>query len=109
MTEAIKNYTYEKMGTLDKYVSNDDSAKLAIELSRTTNHHVNGDVFQAEAQLHMRGKTSTVRTTQDDLYKAIDTLKDMLTRELATHKDKERSIVRRGAQKVKHLLKKLID
>jgi ribosomal subunit interface protein len=110
MTEAIKDYAYEKMSALEKYVPKDDgSAKLAVELSRTTNHHAHGDVFQAEAQLHIRGKASTVRTTQDDLYKAIDTLKDMLTRELATHKDKERSILRRSAHRVKNLLKKLID
>lgn len=109
MTEAIKNYTFEKMSSLEKYVSKDDSsATLAVELSKTTQHHTHGDVFQAEAQLHIRGKTSSVRTTQDDLYKAIDTLKDMLTRELASHKDKERSIVRRSAHKVKDLLKRLM-
>ena len=110
MTEAIKNYTLEKMSSLDKYISKDDSsAKLSIELSKTTNHHTHGDVFQAEAQLHVRGKSSSVRTTQDDLYKAIDTLKDMLTRELASHKDKERSIIRRSAHKMKAVLKRLID
>ena len=110
MTEAIRKYTLEKMSTLEKYVSkNDSSATLSVELSKTTQHHAHGDVFQAEAQLHVRGKTSSVRTTQDDLYKAIDTLKDMLTRELASHKDKERSVIRRSAHKVKDLLKRLVD
>jgi ribosomal subunit interface protein len=109
ITDAIREYTLEKMQTLDKLVPKDDtSAKLFIELSKTSNHHVHGQVFQAEANLHIRGKETTVRTTQDDLYKAVDVLKDMLTRELATHKDKERSIVRRSAHKVKSLFKKLI-
>ena len=110
MTEAIRNYAYEKFKALEKYVSRDDtSGKLSVELSKTTNHHVNGQVFQAEAQLHIRGKDRTVRTTQDDLYKAIDILKDMLQRELAAHKDKERSVFRRGAHKVKQLLKRITD
>lgn len=110
MTDAIRNYAYEKLGSLEKLVPRDDtSAKLTVELSKTTNHHVNGAVFQAEAQLHIRGKDRTVRTTQDDLYKAIDILKDMLQRELATHKDKERSIFRRSAHRVKLLLKRLTD
>lgn len=108
MTEAIRSYAMEKMKTLEKYVSKDDtSGKLTIELSRTTTHHAHGDVFQAEGILHIRGKESTVRTTQDDLYKAIDLLKDMLARELAQHKDKERSVFRRSAHKVKTLFKRL--
>lgn len=108
MTDAIRDYTLTKMEGLEKYVSKDDtSGKLTVELSKTTNHHAHGDVFQAEALLHIRGKETVVRTTQDDLYKAIDTLKDMLTRELASYKDKERSVFRRGAHKVKALLKRL--
>jgi len=109
ITEAIRTYTIEKMQSLEKLVSKDDtSAKLTIELSKTTTHHVHGQVFQAEGNLHVRGKETMLRTTQDDLYKAIDVLKDMLTRELSTHKDKERSIVRRSAHKMKALFKKLI-
>jgi putative sigma-54 modulation protein len=109
MTDAIREYALQKMQTLEKYIASDDtSAKLSVELSKTTNHHAHGDVFQAEAQLHIRGKETMVRTTQDDLYKAIDILKDMLTRELAQHKDKERSIFRRSAHKVKALFKRLI-
>ncbi len=110
VTDAIREYTFEKMKTLDKYVpKGDTSASLAVELAKTTQHHQHGDVFLAEAQLHIRGKSTALRTTQDDLYKAIDVLKDMLVRELATHKDKERSVVRRSAHKVKMLFKRLID
>ena len=109
MTEAIREYTLEKMKTLEKFVPHDDtSAKLSVELSKTTNHHAHGDVFQAEALLHIRGKETALRTTQDDLYKAIDLLKDMLARELSQHKDKERSVIRRGAHKVKALFKRLM-
>jgi putative sigma-54 modulation protein len=108
ITEAIRNYTFEKMEPLQKLVAKDDtSTQLTIELSKTSNHHVHGQVFQAEGLLHVRGKEAALRTTQDDLYKAVDVLKDMLTRELAQHKDKERSILRRGAHKVKALFKKL--
>lgn len=110
MTDAIRSYALDKMKTLEKYVARDDSSgKLTVELSRTSNHHAHGDVFQAEGILHIRGKETTARTTQDDLYKAIDVLKDMLVRDLAQHKDKERSIVRRSAYKVKALFKRLTD
>jgi putative sigma-54 modulation protein len=108
ITDAIRDYTLEKMSSLDKLVNRDDtSAKLSVELSKASNHHVNGQIFQAEAVLHLRGKDTALKTTQDDLYKAIDVLKDMLVREMSQHKDKERSIVRRSAHKVKALFKRL--
>jgi ribosomal subunit interface protein len=109
MTQAIREYTLEKMKTLEKFLpKGDTSAQVTVELSKTTNHHQHGDIFQAEAQLHIRGKETTVKTTQNDLYKAIDILKDMLARELVTNKDKERSVVRRSAHKVKALFKRLL-
>ena len=107
MTNAIREYALEKMNTLSKFIPKDDTgAKLNLELSKTTNHHTHGDVFQAEAKLVVKGKPTTLRTTQDDLYKAIDILRDMLYRELAQHKDKERSLFRKGAHHVKSLFKK---
>lgn len=108
ITDAIRAYTMEKMTSLEKLIAKDDtSGKLTVELSKTTNHHTHGEVFQAEAVLHIRGKETALRATQDDLYKAIDTLKDMLYRELSKHKDKEQSVFRRSAYKIKNLFKKL--
>ncbi len=108
VTEAIRDYALEKLEALEKYIpEGDTSAKISLELSKTTAHHAHGDVFQAEAQLHVRGKDITSRAVEDDLYKAIDVLKDMLTRELASYKAKERSIFRKGAQQVKNLLKRI--
>lgn len=109
MTDAIRDYALEKMKSLEKYIPKDDtSAKLSVELSKTTNHHIHGAFFQAEAHLHIRGKQTTMRTTQDDLYKAIDLLRDKLIRDLASHSDKTRSVFRRGAHKVKSLFKNLM-
>jgi ribosomal subunit interface protein len=109
MTSAIREYTLSRMQSLEKLLpKGDTSAKLEIELSKTTNHHHRGDIFQAEARLHVRGKEVALTSTENDLYKAVDVLKDMLTRELAQYKDKERSILRRGAHKVKTLLKRLV-
>lgn len=110
VTDAIRDYALEKLESIEKYIPDDDtSGKITVELSKTTAHHSHGDVFQAEAQLHLRGKDIVVKAVEDDLYKAIDVLKDMLSRELSSFKDKERSIFRRSAHKVKNLLKRLRD
>ena len=110
ITDSIRDYTLEKLNSLDKYIpQGDTSAKITVELEKTTNHHSYGDVFQAEAQLHIKGKDITIRAVEDDLYKAIDMLKDMLSRELSSYKDKERSLIRRSAHRMKDLIKRLTN
>ncbi|MEN9881038.1 MAG: hypothetical protein RLZZ308_221 [Candidatus Parcubacteria bacterium] len=107
VTDAIQGYTFEKMKSLEKFIAKEDSSvKLVVELSKTTNHHSHGDVFQANAQFHMRSKEVSLSTKQDDLYKAIDVLKDMLARELAKNKDREQSLFRRGSHTIKSLFRK---
>ena len=104
VTEAIHSYVLSKLTVLDKYIRSDDtSAKLSVELSRVTNHHQHGQVYKAEGHLHIRGRTVTLEATEEDLYKAIDVLRDMLIRDVSTHKDKERSILRRSAHKIKQV------
>lgn len=106
ITSAIHDYAMEKMNSLNKFVRDDDtSAMMEVILTKTTEHHSHGDVFQAEARFRSSGKSLTAKTTEDDLYKAIDTLKDRLMRELSQHKDKRQSIFKRGAHKIKSLLK----
>lgn len=106
ITSAINDYVEEKIKSLNKFVRSDDTSAMAeITLTKTTEHHSHGDMFQAEARLHISGKTLTGKTVEDDLYKAIDALKDTLARELSEHKDKRISIIRRGAHKIKSLLR----
>lgn len=110
ITDAIHDYVMDKLASLEKYIpQGDTSAKVTVDLSKTTGHHSHGEVFQAEAKLHIRGKDVVISAVEDDLYKAIDVLKDMLIREVASYKDKERSILRRGAYKMKSLLKKITN
>ena len=106
ITEAIHDYTIEKLGSLDKFVKNDTSAKLEVIITKTTGHHVHGEFYQAEAVLHVSKKTITLKAKEDDLYKSIDVLKDMLFRELTSHKDKKHSLLKRSAHKIKDLLKR---
>lgn len=106
ITDALRAYTIEKMSSLDKFVKDDTSAKLSVDLSKTTAHHSHGDIFQAEAKIHIRGKEITLKTTQDDLYKSIDILKDMLFRELSSYKDKQNSLFKRSAHKLKELMRR---
>lgn len=105
ITQAINDYVEEKIGSLAKFIGN-SNAKIDVHLSKTTEHHNHGDIFKAEAGIHIDGKNLTGKATSDDLYKSIDELKDILSREVTHHKDKKISVFRKSAHRIKNLLKR---
>jgi len=106
MTEAIRNYVNERIDYLDKLIRNDDESVYAqVEIEKTTSGQSKGDVFRAEINLHLAGKNLRAEKTSADLYASIDAIKDEMTRELTSHKDKQETMFRRGARKLKNMLK----
>lgn len=106
VTQAIKEYVHEKYDVFRKYTKDDDTARLSVELSKTTGHRHQGDMYQVSALLVRKGKEKSLETVSDDLYKSIDQMKDKLSRELTEGKDKELSLFKRGAHKIKNLVKR---
>lgn len=106
LSESIEDYLRKKLMTLDKLVEFDrDNVYLQAELGRTTHHHKAGEIFRAEVNLHIGGKAHRAVAEAEDLYAAIDQMKDELARVVREGKEKRISIVRRGAQKLKDLLR----
>ena len=106
MTEAIKQYFTDKINSLDKFLNQNDesikcSARVRKEMGKT------GDIFKAEVSIHTSGKNFGAVSEKEDLYAAIDDVKDMVERKIVSYKDKKRSIFKKGAIKVKTLLKGL--
>jgi len=106
ITQAMAEYTEEKLGTIRKYLKGGSSAKLTVEFSKVTEHHHKGDMYQVAALLARKGKENSLETVSEDVYKCIDLMKDKLMREVSDEKDKEISIIRRSAHKIKNLLKR---
>ncbi len=106
ITDAMREYVNERLGALKKYVSyGDTTMHLAVELSKTTAHHTHGDVFQVEVHAHRKGKPFTAKAVGNDLYAAVDEVRDILAREFTEHKDKQISLFKRGAHRLKKLLR----
>ncbi len=104
----IKDFLYSKLAHLDKFINpNDDSIICDIELGKTTNHHKSGDIFKAEINLFMDGKTLRAVSEKEDIMSAIDVAKDEIIREIKISKDKKISLVRRGGAKIKGLVKNI--
>lgn len=89
LTDAIKAYVDEKVRTLSKICESFDPAdELRIEVGKATQHHVKGPYFVAEMHLHVPGHDLRAREEAEDLYEAIDRVKDSIRRQLKEVKDR---------------------
>ncbi len=102
---AIEDYIDKKLGTLNKFVvdANEELAVAQVELARTTRHHRTGDIFRAEINLSLDGKLFRAESEKDDIYAALDDVRDELEREIKKFKTKKETIFLRGARSIKKL------
>jgi putative sigma-54 modulation protein len=93
LTEAIREYIQTKMDYLDKFVSDwekDGGVEVDFEAAKDTNHHNKGNIYYAEANLIVPGKTIRVEKNADDLHAAIDEVKEVLANEIKEYKEQSR-------------------
>tara|TARA_Y100000310_G_C20375420_1_gene665506 strand:- start:82 stop:453 length:372 start_codon:yes stop_codon:yes gene_type:complete len=104
-SESLNGYLEEKLGPLEKYVENFGTPHdLRVELEKTTRHHRTGPFFRAEANINIPGKMFRIEQTAEDLYAAIDMLKNEAERQLSDYSDKLRTKNRKGGRKAKDML-----
>ncbi len=102
LTDAISSAIEEKLASLDKYLETVGTPReLRIEVGRTTQHHNKGQLYRAEANLKMPGHFIRAEETADDLYAAIDLLKDRLKREIIKATKAKIDEHREGAREAK--------
>jgi ribosomal subunit interface protein len=105
LTEAISDYTSKRLDAIMSLLKEDPTVRFDIELGRTSNHHKNGDVYRAEIHIVGKNKDMYAACEEDDLYKAIDMVRDEMLREVRQGKEKKISIIRRGGAKLKEIIK----
>ncbi|MFA5935046.1 MAG: ribosome-associated translation inhibitor RaiA [Candidatus Paceibacterota bacterium] len=109
LTPAISDYLDKRIAHLDKFINPnlEESIMCYVEVGKTTNHHKTGDLFRTEFTIHIGGKTFRATSEKEDLYASIDTVSDEVTQELKAFKGKRNSLFKRGASKVKSIIKGL--
>jgi putative sigma-54 modulation protein len=105
LTPAISEYIEKKVNMLEKFFRDGDEVLVNIEVGRTTKHHKSGDIFRAEIQVAVAGQNYYASKETEDLYAAIDEVKDEIANKLSTEKKKSLHLLRRGGAKIKELLK----
>lgn len=118
LNQKIRDYIQEKIGSLEKFAEVFQSkdyynhffakgkprVEVWLEISRTTRHHQKGDIFRAEAQMHLPGKSLRAESERDDLKLAITEIKDELQRGVKKYKGKAQSLDKRHSRVLKKFL-----
>ena len=109
VTEAVHDYVIKRITNLGKLLTGieDKDGEVAVyfDVAKTTNHHKSGEVFRADCSIMIDGKKFYSSSEKDDLYEAIDDVKENLFREIRRSKTKKEALFLRGANKVKNILK----
>jgi len=88
MTDAIKQYAEDKANVLTKYFDNIVSVDVIVGMDNQ--HHQKGKIYFAEFNVAVPGKNINLKKEAEDLYKAIDKVKDHLKVEFEKMKGKMR-------------------
>jgi putative sigma-54 modulation protein len=104
LTPALKDYTEKRLAGITKFTGEDVAA--TVEIGKTTAHHNHGDIFKAEVNVTTSlGKQFRAESEKADLYEAIDDVRSELIRVLSSSKGKKEALWKRGAQKIKNMMK----
>ena len=95
MTPAIQAYVEEKFQMLEKYQA--DIISIDVEVARDS-HHNKGDIFSCSANVHIPKEVLHIEKQEEDLYKAIDKVKDHFQEVLVEAKERQRSLERRAGE-----------
>jgi len=106
LTDSIRDYFEKKMEEVEKLtLSETENIILSAELGKTTNHHKSGDIFRAEINLRLEGKMLRAVSEKEDLYSAIDDVREEMVRQIKQSKEKNRSLFRKGGTQIKNIIK----
>lgn len=99
LTEAIKDYVDKKISSLEKFYDKITLAHVIVGIEN--HHHQKGDVFMCECKLNLTGEDLFISKTEQDLYKAIDKVRDHLEEELKKHKTTQREKDKKDKREVR--------
>jgi ribosomal subunit interface protein len=111
LTPEIEKYISKKITNLSKLLGKiekkDGGVVMNFDVSKSSRHHRSGAVFHADCLVRIKGKRFYSSADEEDLYAAIDQVKENLFREISQYKDRKQTLYRRGAKSVKKMMKGL--
>ena len=111
ITEAIRDYVLKRVTNLEKLLSaieeRGGEVMVNFEVGKSTKHHKSGVVFHSDCLINIKGEEFYSSSDKEDIYQAIDEIRESLYEEIRRYKDRKQTLFRRGASSVKKMLKGL--
>jgi ribosomal subunit interface protein len=98
ITPKIKEYIEERIKSTEKYIKTNLPIIVKFEVEKVTEHHNKGNVFRAEANIHLKNKFLRAEATREDIYLAINEVRDRLKEEFRKYKEINIDRKRRNAK-----------
>lgn len=106
LTEALEDYLTTKISKLEQLVDENDTSAIAdVEVGKSVGGQRSGEIYRAEINLHVAGAYLYAESEKDDIRAAIDEVKDEMVRELRKNKEKKETLFRKGARKMKEMIR----
>lgn len=109
LSDPVVDYVVKRVTNLGRILKKIQNAGGEIvfhfEVAKTTNHHKSGEVYRADSNVTIDGEQFYASSEKGDLYAAIDDCKDKLFIEIKKKKDKTKTLYKRGAQKLKDMVR----
>lgn len=106
LDDQTRSYLHKRLQSISKLIDVEDPAVIVdVELGRTTRHRRQGDIFFAEINIHRGREAFRAVSECENLFAAIDAMRDDIARELFSRKGREQSMLRRSGQAAKALLR----
>ncbi|MBI5621510.1 ribosome-associated translation inhibitor RaiA [Candidatus Falkowbacteria bacterium] len=86
LTPQLKAYVEHKATMLAKYYVGIIGIEAEVDL--TSHHHRQGKIYRAEFNVAVPGKLLRVEKTAEDIFKAVDKVKEHMALELKKYKEK---------------------
>ena len=104
-TTMIMDVLEKRLKTLEKFLpAGETRLACAVELEKLTDQQ-SGRIFRAEVNLHVGGTLFRAEATEMGMEDAIEKMKNELKTELVRTHGRDQSLFRRGAQKLKGMVR----
>lgn len=104
MTPKLEALLDQKFAPIAKLLDERSEVLCEVELEKITDHQ-SGKIHRAEVNLTVNGKLYRTEATEEQIEQAIDNAKNELKNELQRASGKRQSLVRRGGQAIKDMLR----
>lgn len=104
VTPKLETLLDQKFMPLGKLLDDKNEMHCAVELEKVAEHQ-SGKIYRAEVNLTVNGKLYRTEATEEEMEQAIDSARNELKTELQRAAGRRQSLVRKGGQKLKDMIR----